>query len=100
MYPPGHTRTSTAAWKRARTAILQRDAHRCTVIEAGHRCTNPATEVDHVIPVSLGGTDDPTNLVAICATHHRSKTQREAAAARRAQAAQARRPSERHPGLR
>lgn len=31
-------------------------------------------EVDHVTPLSAGGTNDPANLVTRCELHHRAKT--------------------------
>ena len=31
------------------------------------------TEVDHVIPVAKGGTDDPSNLVPACGPCNRAK---------------------------
>ncbi len=37
-------------------------------------CTLPATDVDHILSKSLGGTDDHLNLRALCAVHHRLKT--------------------------
>ncbi len=50
--------------KRLRYEILRRDNHACRYCGA----TAPAAEltVDHVTPVSLGGTDDPANLVTAC----------------------------------
>ena len=33
-----------------------------------------ATEVDHVMPLCKGGTDDPQNLSSLCAECHRTKT--------------------------
>ena len=51
---------STRAWRRLRAAVLARDGHRC------HWCGEPATHVDHLVPVSRGGEDDPLNLVAAC----------------------------------
>ena len=43
----------------------------------------PATEVDHVIPVSQGGTDDYDNLASTWAYHHRLKLPGEALAGKR-----------------
>ena len=37
----------------------------------------PATEVDHIVPLHKGGTDDASNLQGLCAEHHANKTQRE-----------------------
>lgn len=40
------------------------------------QCGKHATEVDHIIPVSLGGTGDPVNLRALCHDCHREETNR------------------------
>lgn len=57
------TRTSLA--KRVRFAVLTRDEFTCYYCRAtredGVRLT-----VDHVVPVALGGTDEPSNLVTAC----------------------------------
>lgn len=74
-------RTNTAAWKRTRSLVLQRDGHTCQI--RGPRCTVTATEVDHVTPVSQGGTDHPSNAISVCHPCHASKTAREASAARK-----------------
>jgi len=37
----------------------------------------PAVEVDHVVPLHLGGKDDETNLQSICHQHHVEKSQKE-----------------------
>ena len=39
-------------------------------------CGRPAEEVDHKIPVSLGGTGDFANLRALCRDCHLSETRR------------------------
>jgi 5-methylcytosine-specific restriction protein A len=36
-----------------------------------------ATEVDHVIPRALGGTDDSSNLASLCTPCHRRKSLRD-----------------------
>lgn len=52
-------------WKRIRSQILERDGHRCQI--RSHGCLGTATEVDHILPVSLGGPwYDPDNLRASC----------------------------------
>jgi hypothetical protein len=48
--------------KRTRYEVLRRDEHTCRYCHA----TDQPLTVDHVIPVALGGGDDPSNLVAAC----------------------------------
>lgn len=50
--------------KRLRFEILTRDGHRCRY--CGATAPDVPIRVDHVLAVALGGTDDPTNLVAAC----------------------------------
>ena len=75
--------------------VLKRDGHRCYL--RGQDCVGSATEVDHVRPISQGGTDTDDNKRAICVPCHRAKTAREAAAGRARFSR--RRPAEPHPGL-
>ena len=78
----GSTRSARlpANWRTTlRPFVLERDGYRCTVLVDGVRCPEPATEVDHV---TRGDDHRPENLRAICAPHHRAKTQAEATAAR------------------
>jgi len=81
--PPG--------WAKTVRRILKRDNHRC------YRCDALATEVDHIVPASQGGTDDDNNLAAICTPCHRRKTASEAVHARHIKYTR-RRPQEPHPG--
>jgi 5-methylcytosine-specific restriction enzyme A len=62
---------------RLKRAILERDDYRCQL------CPRPATEVDHVIPRSAGGTDHPSNLRAICHPCHVKRSGRQGRAAHR-----------------
>lgn len=39
----------------------------------------PAAEVDHVVPLWAGGSDDDANLEGLCVPCHRAKSAREAA---------------------
>lgn len=69
-------------WRKKRAAVLKRDRYLCQCTDCKGRCL-PATEVDHVIPKHLGGTDEFDNLAAINEACHKAKTQREALEARR-----------------
>lgn len=50
--------------KRTRFEVLRRDNHTCRY--CGGAAPDVTLTVDHVTPVALGGTDDPSNLVAAC----------------------------------
>lgn len=50
--------------KRLRYEILKRDGHRCRY--CGATAAEAPLTIDHVVPVALGGTDEPTNLVTAC----------------------------------
>ena len=55
--------------KRARTPsqrVRERDLGCCQV----PGCSRRAVHAHHVVPRSRGGSDDPSNLVALCACHH------------------------------
>jgi len=55
-----------------RDRIFLRDANRCTFVSTdGRRCTaTDRLHIDHVLPVSLGGTSEPSNLRLLCAHHN------------------------------
>lgn len=61
-----------AVSKRLRFEILRRDNHACRY--CGRSAPDVALHVDHVIPVSLGGKDDPSNLVTACITCNGGKS--------------------------
>lgn len=69
-YPPRQQRNSISA--KVRREILG-DGMRCYL--CGWEL---ATEVDHIRPVCLGGTDDRDNLAGACRACHLSKSGREA----------------------
>jgi 5-methylcytosine-specific restriction enzyme A len=58
-----------------KAAVLQRDGFLCQLAYEG--CQGFGTTVDHTIPVSEGGSDDPSNLQAICAACDSKKSSRE-----------------------
>lgn len=75
----GHERQATGhRWRQIRQRILARDCGMCCL------CTTRgllelAEEVDHIVPVWDGGTDEDENLQSLCKPCHRAKTAREAA---------------------
>ena len=57
-------------WKRVRKIVMERDHRECCYIGCGEE----ATQVDHIVPVSLGGDYYALdNLRAICAHHNASR---------------------------
>jgi 5-methylcytosine-specific restriction endonuclease McrA len=89
-----------ADWPKRRLRVLRRDGGRCTALdEAGARCVETATDVDHVLP---GDDHRESNLTSLCWWHHRQKSSREGAEARntkRRQNARRFNRTEAHPGL-
>lgn len=71
--------------------VRARDHHRCRT------CGAPGNQVDHIVNVKAGGTDDMNNLQVLCALHHDIKTRQESLVGR-AKNSRYRQP-ERHPGL-
>lgn len=53
-----------AVSKRTRYEVLRRDNHACRY--CGGIAPDVKLTVDHVMPKALGGSDDPSNLVAAC----------------------------------
>ena len=47
-----------------RETVLERDNFHCR--ECGELCQREDADVHHLIPRSLGGSDDPSNLVTLC----------------------------------
>jgi 5-methylcytosine-specific restriction endonuclease McrA len=58
-----------------RFAILERDAFACRY--CGRKPPEVELEVDHLVPRSAGGTDDPSNLVTACFDCNRGKKDRQ-----------------------
>lgn len=64
-------------WDQIVARIKRRDGNRCQWIreDTQRRCLRRADGgVDHITPHSQGGTDDDSNLMALCGYHHRRKT--------------------------
>lgn len=71
--------TLPADWPQRVNRVLKRDHHLCQHIreDTGRKCGRRARDVDHIISYKDGGTDDDTNLQALCTWHHRQKSGRE-----------------------
>ena len=70
-------RTRGSVWMKARERWF-RDNPLCIHCQAEGRVTQ-AEEVDHIVPLCMGGADDSTNYQSLCRAHHAVKTAREAA---------------------
>lgn len=62
-------------WQKRRRRWLQ-EHPLCVDCEKEGRVT-AANEVDHIIPRRRGGSEDESNLAALCKSHHSQKTARE-----------------------
>ena len=61
-------RMSTRPWRRLRAHILARDPI-CKLCAEADRLTL-SCEVDHIVPIHLGGSDSATNLRGLCHDCH------------------------------
>jgi 5-methylcytosine-specific restriction enzyme A len=62
-------------WQRLRKVVLQEEPLCRPCVAEG--LVTAATEVDHHVALAKGGTNDRSNLVPMCKTHHSQKTARE-----------------------
>jgi 5-methylcytosine-specific restriction enzyme A len=63
-------------WDAIRKRVMERDGWLCQPCKRAGR-PRTGSEVDHVVPLSEGGSNDPANLQTICTPCHESKTQTE-----------------------
>ncbi|MFY0513520.1 HNH endonuclease signature motif containing protein [Streptomyces anulatus] len=59
----------------------------------------PGTDVDHVVPDSLGGSSEMSNLALLCPFHHRQKSSSEGGTAAALARKSVLRPTPTHPAL-
>jgi 5-methylcytosine-specific restriction protein A len=74
--PSAAQRGYDGRWRKIRAMVLARRPL-CVECER-HGVVRVATEVDHIIPLSKGGTHATDNLQPLCKTCHSRKTRREA----------------------
>lgn len=74
---PSRSRYKSKAYKRACQLALSRTDGRCAVtgkriadMRGGKWVMRPGGGVHHIVPIREGGTDDPSNLVPLCASVH------------------------------
>ncbi len=79
----GHEVTQDRSAKRSvpapiRDLVLERDGFQCTYIGSSEArcCSRVNLQVDHQIPVALGGETSSENLRTLCATHNLSEARR------------------------
>jgi 5-methylcytosine-specific restriction endonuclease McrA len=64
-------------WEDLRLKVLQRDNFKCVKCDES---TRRELEVDHIIPIALGGAEwDMDNLQTLCIEHHKEKTREDIA---------------------
>ena len=68
-----HERGYGSSWDKLRLIIIERDCGLCQPCRDDGRVT-AASMVDHIRPKAEGGTDDLSNLRAICKPCHTNKT--------------------------
>ena len=76
-----HARGYGRAWRARRLEILARDGYLCQACRRRGVATL-ATTVDHILNKARGGTDDASNLEALCETCQQRKAGREGQRAR------------------
>ena len=65
-------RTRGRTLQRLRERVLRADPLCAACMAAGR--IRPATDLDHIVPIFKGGTDDDENLQGLCAECHAEKT--------------------------
>ena len=97
--PSWRTTPKPQGWGAIRKRILKRDNYECQMTTPLGVCRAWANQVDHITPASLGGSDQPDNLRALCHDHHKIKSSSEGGKAAQAKRIPRTRKAEPHPGL-
>lgn len=68
-----HQRGYGTDWEKMRAETLEADKGLCQA-HLRQGIIKPGNQVDHIIPKSQGGTDEPNNRQTLCIDCHKSKT--------------------------
>jgi 5-methylcytosine-specific restriction protein A len=79
--PPPANGTYGGDWPRIRLQVLKRDGYQCQLRYADI-CVGRASQVDHIVQPEAGGTNDLSNLRAVCVKCHRRRTGQQGALAK------------------
>lgn len=79
---PSVKRTLVGRRRHAMRELVLREQPLCPICEAQGRIS-ASTRLDHIVPISEGGSDDRSNLQGLCEPCHDEKTQREALRAKK-----------------
>ncbi|TGV80247.1 HNH endonuclease, partial [Mesorhizobium sp. M00.F.Ca.ET.149.01.1.1] len=62
----------SSSWSTIRQQVLKRDGYRC--VSCGIELKSASADIHHLLPRSMGGTDELSNLITLCdgchARHH------------------------------
>lgn len=62
--------TKKDGWWEVRKLIEKRSGGRCESRSNGARCSAKGVEVHHIVKLSDGGTNNPSNLIMLCQSCH------------------------------
>lgn len=65
--------TQKDGWWEVRKKIEKRSGGKCEALISGARCGAKGTDVHHIIPLSKGGTNSPSNLIMLCLACHEKR---------------------------
>lgn len=74
------TRLRGRAGQRMRAMVLAEEPYCRSCLEDGKRVQ--ASEVDHIVPLAAGGSNDRSNMQGLCRLHHEAKSLQERVEAR------------------
>ncbi len=74
--PSAARRGYNSKWRAIRARFLAAYPTCAAITATGRICGATATDVDHIVPLRQGGTNDWDNLQPLCHSHHSEKTDR------------------------